>query len=188
MSSVLRPGGDVSGWGVLPCPITHSQGPWRPGSQPRNWPDLSVSHLLPSHPSIQAPREDLNCSDFSPATSASTRLWREVGAEHNLEKEMALQTLGGPDSAPPSTDLKERTSFGFLFSPSWPGGPGLGEGGTVILIPQAPSVWGLLPGCILASSGPCLLQKLIQQTAPGRPNSLLFFFLLGLFRQFLVLC
>lgn len=48
----------------------------------------------------------------------------------------------------------------------------------MILIPQAPSVWGLLPGCILASSGPCLLQKLIQQTAPGRPNSLLFFFLL----------
>lgn len=46
----------------------------------------------------------------------------------------------------------------------------------MILIPQAPSVWGLLPGCILASSGPCLLQKLIQQTAPGRPNSLLFFF------------
>lgn len=91
---------------------------------------------------------------------------------------MALQTLEGPDSAPPSTDLKEQISFGLLFFPSWPGGPAEspGEEGTVILIPQAPSVWGLLPGCILASSGPCLLQKLIQQTVPGRPNSLLFFF------------
>nr|XP_011732556.1 LHFPL tetraspan subfamily member 4 protein isoform X2 [Macaca nemestrina] len=27
VSSVLRPGGDVSGWGVLPCPVAHSQGP-----------------------------------------------------------------------------------------------------------------------------------------------------------------
>lgn len=91
---------------------------------------------------------------------------------------MALQTLGGPDSALPSTDLKEQTSFGLLFSPSWPGGPAEspGEGGTVILIPQAPSVWGLLPDCILASSGPCLLQKLIQQTAPGRPSSLLYYY------------
>ncbi|KAB0365635.1 hypothetical protein FD755_009998 [Muntiacus reevesi] len=27
VSSVLRPGGDVSGWGVLPCPVAHTQGP-----------------------------------------------------------------------------------------------------------------------------------------------------------------
>ncbi|KAF7459741.1 Hypothetical predicted protein [Marmota monax] len=27
VSSVLRPGADVSGWGVLPCPVAHSQGP-----------------------------------------------------------------------------------------------------------------------------------------------------------------
>uniref|UniRef100_G1QD88 LHFPL tetraspan subfamily member 4 n=1 Tax=Myotis lucifugus TaxID=59463 RepID=G1QD88_MYOLU len=27
VSSVLRPGGDVSSWGVLPCPVAHSQGP-----------------------------------------------------------------------------------------------------------------------------------------------------------------
>lgn len=27
VSSVLRPTGDVSGWGVLPCPVAHSQGP-----------------------------------------------------------------------------------------------------------------------------------------------------------------
>lgn len=46
----------------------------------------------------------------------------------------------------------------------------------MIPVPQAPSFRGLLPGCILASSGPCLLQKLIQDTALGRLDSFLSFF------------
>lgn len=50
----------------------------------------------------------------------------------------------------------------------------------MILVPLASSVWGLLPSCILASSGPCLLQKLIQDTAQGdRTLSYLFFFFLA---------
>lgn len=46
----------------------------------------------------------------------------------------------------------------------------------MIPVPQAPSFRGLLPGCILASSGPCLLQKLFQDTALGRLDSFLSFF------------
>lgn len=43
-------------------------------------------------------------------------------------------------------------------------------------VPLVPSVWEQLPGCILASSGPCLWQKFIQDTAPGLPNSFLLVF------------
>lgn len=41
----------------------------------------------------------------------------------------ALQTLGGPDSALPSTDLREPDiPWGLLSSPAWPGGPAVSRG------------------------------------------------------------
>lgn len=67
----------------------------------------------------------------------------------------------------------------FLFSPAWPGGPCRVSRGRRDC-DSGSSVWGLLPSCILASSGSCLLQKLIQDTAQGdRTLSYLFFFFLA---------
>lgn len=83
-----------------------------------------------------------------------------------------MQRAGGPDSAPPSTDLRELEpwALGLLpSSPAWPRAPAEspGEEALRFRFPRPRESGGLLPGCTLASSGPCLLQKLIQDTGPG---------------------
>lgn len=83
-----------------------------------------------------------------------------------------MQRGGGPDSAPPSTDLRERERGALgLLPPSlaWPGAraESPGEEALRLRFPRPRQSGGLLPGCILASSLPCLLQKLIQDTGPG---------------------
>lgn len=83
-----------------------------------------------------------------------------------------MQCGGGPDSALPSTDLRELEpqALGLLLSSlAWPGDPAEspGEETPWFQFPRPPQFGGLLPGCILASSGPCLLQKLIQDTGLG---------------------
>lgn len=94
-----------------------------------------------------------------------------MGLGCSLGEGRALQTLGGPGSAGPSTDLGEPDprplGVSSLSSLAW--GPcrvsrGSRYCGPILRLPQS---GGLLPGCIL-TSGPCLLQKLIQDTAPGQ--------------------
>lgn len=83
-----------------------------------------------------------------------------------------MQRAGGPDSAPPSTDLREPEPWALGLLPSSLGRPGAptespGEVALWFRFPRPRPSGGLPPGCILASSGPCLLQKLTQDTGPG---------------------
>lgn len=83
-----------------------------------------------------------------------------------------MQCGGGPDSALPSSDLREPEpwALGLLLSSlAWPGGPAESpeEEALWCQLPRPPQSGGLPPACVLASSGPCLLQKLIQDTGRG---------------------
>lgn len=84
-------------------------------------------------------------------------------------------------SALPSADLRELAPSPWPPPPLQPGrGPAESLGKEALWLPTRLSQsGGLRPGSILASSGPHLLQKLIQDTAPGQT---------GLFPTFFLFC